>query len=446
MSEKKRSAKEFFMDNNKKNLKIFIIVVVAILVLAAVTMGIYVFAKVGLINIDKDGKVDPDYTLAPEDEFDNMYDAADTSGLDALITAWAKNGGEKYSSKNVINVLLIGVDDAESNTGRSDALILLSLNKRTKKITLVSFLRDSYTYMNIHDAARNPERCCKLNHSYRWGGYPVLIETLENDYKIEIDHYISVDFKSFPKLIDALGGVTLKIEPYEAEYINRTTTQIDKIQSGDAVKLNGAQALVYTRIRHVDAAGDLGRTARQRTIITALIKSAQGASLGQLNNAMDIVLPNVHTNYGKGEIISLLTQAFAQKWMNYDIAQMVMPSEGNYVAARLYTYYGRVARMQLDTWVIDYPVAARELQLALYGKTNINIGSDHVSAIDLYNQGLVPTLGGSTASGTRAQSSHTAPVQTSGVETQPTEAPATHDTTSPAAEPATAAEPEEAND
>lgn len=115
MSEKKRSAKEFFMDNNKKNLKIFIIVVVAILVLAAVTMGIYVFAKVGLINIDKDGKVDPDYTLAPEDEFDNMYDATDTSGLDALITAWAKNGGEKYSSKNVINVLLIGVDDAESN-------------------------------------------------------------------------------------------------------------------------------------------------------------------------------------------------------------------------------------------------------------------------------------------------------------------------------------------
>ena len=99
MSEKKRSAKEFFMDNNKKNLKIFIAVAVAVLVLAAVIFGVYIFTKVGLINIDKDGKVDPDYTLAPEDEFDDMYDAADTSGLDALITAWAKNGGEKYSSK-----------------------------------------------------------------------------------------------------------------------------------------------------------------------------------------------------------------------------------------------------------------------------------------------------------------------------------------------------------
>ena len=439
----KRTFKQFFMDNNKRNLKITITVVCVVLALAIIGGGIYIGNKLGLITIDHGGNGNPDGTFAPEEQFEAMYDVSDASSIDSLITAWAKNGGEKYSSKNVINVLLIGVDDAESNTGRSDALILLSLNKRTKKITLVSFLRDSYTYMNIPDAARNPERCCKLNHSYRWGGYPVLIETLENDYKIEIDHYISVDFKSFPKLIDALGGVTLKIEPYEAEYINRTTTQIDKIQSGDAVKLNGAQALVYTRIRHVDAAGDLGRTARQRTIITALIKSAQGASLGQLNNAMDIVLPNVHTNYGKGEIISLLTQAFAQ---NYDIAQMVMPSEGNYVAAKLYTYYGRVARMQLDTWVIDYPVVARELQLALYGKTNINIGSDHVSAMDLYNQGLVPTLGGSTASGTRAQSSHTAPAQTSQVETQPTEAPAAHDTTSPAAEPATAAEPEEAND
>ena len=440
----KRTFKQFFMDNNKRNLKITITVVCVVLALAIIGGGIYIGNKLGLITIDHGSNGDPEGTFAPEEQFDAMYDVSDASSIDSLITAWAKNGGAKYSSKNIINVLLLGVDSetGKAEGGRSDAIILLSLNKKTKTITLVSFLRDCYTYMNINGS----ERCCKTNHAYFWGGPAALIETLENNYKIEIDHYISVDFKSFPKLIDSLGGVSVPIEPYEADYINRTTTKIKKITSGDSVKLSGRQALVYSRIRHVDNEGDVGRTARQRTIITALIKSAQGASLGQLNNAMDIVLPNVHTNYGKGEIISLLTQAFAQKWMNYDIAQMVMPSEGNYVAAKLYTYYGRVARMQLDTWVIDYPVAARELQLALYGKTNINIGSDHVSAIDLYNQGLVPTLGGSTASGTRAQSSHTAPAQTSGVETQPTEVPAAHDTTSPAAEPTTAAEPEEAND
>lgn len=116
----------------------------------------------------------------------------------------------------------------------------------TKTITLVSFLRDCYTYMNINGS----ERCCKTNHSYFWGGPAALIETLENNYKIEIDHYISVDFKSFPKLIDSLGGVNVPIEPYEADYINRTTTKIAKISSGDSVKLSGNQALVYSRIRH----------------------------------------------------------------------------------------------------------------------------------------------------------------------------------------------------
>ena len=436
MSEKKRSAKEFFMDNNKKNLKIFIIVVVAILVLAAVTMGIYVFAKVGLINIDKDGKVDPDYTLAPEDEFDNMYDAADTSGLDALITAWAKNGGEKYSSKNVINVLLIGVDDAESNTGRSDALILLSLNKRTKKITLVSFLRDSYTYMNIPDASRNPERCCKLNHSYRWGGYPVLIETLENDYKIEIDHYISVDFKSFPKLIDSLGGVSVPIEPYEADYINRTTTKIKKISAGDSVKLSGSQALVYSRIRHVDNEGDVGRTARQRTVIMALIKSAQNASAGQLNNALDIVLPNVVTNYKRSEILSLMTQALSQGWMNYEIKQIVMPTEGNYTSAQLYTYYGKIINQRLSVWVVDYTVVARELQLALYGDTNIKIGDNHVSAVDLLKKGAVPS---SNSSGSGSYSASTRPHTDVGTVAE-SEEPVTHEHTSEAVSELTEAE------
>ena len=99
MSEKKRSAKEFFMDNNKKNLKIFIAVAAAILVLAAVIFGVYIFTKVGLINIDKDGKVDPDYTLAPEDEFDNMYDATDTSGLDALITAWRRTAAKNIRAR-----------------------------------------------------------------------------------------------------------------------------------------------------------------------------------------------------------------------------------------------------------------------------------------------------------------------------------------------------------
>lgn len=382
---------QFFMENNKRNLKIAITILCVVLAIAIIAVGIYISQKLGLINFDLGDKGNPEGTFAPEEQFDAMYDVSDASDLDALITSWAKNGGAKYSSKNVINVLLLGVDSTtgKADGGRSDAIILLSLNKKTKTITLVSFLRDCYTYMNINGS----ERCCKTNHTYFWGGPAALIDTLENNYKIEIDHYISVDFKSFPQLIDALGGVTVPIQPYEAEYINRTTTSIAKVKSGEAVKLDGAQALVYSRIRHVDNEGDVGRTARQRTIITALIKSAQKASAGQLNNAMDIVLPHVVTNYKRSEILSLLTQAISQGWMDYQIKQIVMPSEGNYTSAQLYTYYGKIINQRLSVWVVDYPVVARELQIALYGDTNINIGEDHVSAVDMLEKGAVPGQG-----------------------------------------------------
>ncbi len=385
----KRTFKQFFTDNNKRNLKITVTVVCVVLALLIVGGGIYIGNKLGLITIDHGSSGDPEGTFAPEEQFDAMYDVSDASSIDSLITSWAKNGGEKYSSKNVINVLLLGVDSetGKAEGGRSDAIILLSLNKKTKTITLVSFLRDSYTYMNINGS----ERCCKTNHSYFWGGPATLIETLENNYKIEIDHYISVDFKSFPNLIDSLGGVTVPIEQYEANYINSTTTKIAKVSAGDAVTLNGSQALVYSRIRHVDNEGDVGRTARQRTVIMALIKSAQNASAGQLNNALDIVLPNVVTNYKRSEILSLLTQALSQGWMDYEIKQVVMPSEGNYTSAQLYTYYGKIINQPLSVWVVDYPIVARELQIALYGDTNIKISDSHVSAVDLLKQGAVPS-------------------------------------------------------
>lgn len=390
-AQKSEAFKDFFMRNNKRNLKITIGAVVAVLLILIAVVAFFITNKLGLINFTEGTTGDANATFAPEEQFEAMYDVSDASDIDTLLEKWATNGGKKYRSKNVINVLLLGVDGktGDAKGGRSDVMMLLSLNKKTKKITLVSFLRDSYTYMVINGEGR----CCKLNHTHNWGGPLTLIETLENDYKIEIDNYISVDFTSFPKLIDALGGVTVPVKDYEADYINRTTTKIKKIKAGNKVKLDGKQALVFSRIRHVDAQGDVGRTGRQRLIIMALIKSAQTATNGQLNNAMNIVLPNVATNYKKTEVLSLLTQAISQNWMDYDIKQIVMPSKGNYVGATLWTYYAKIAGSPLSTWVIDYPVCARELQIALYGDTNIQISEDHISAVDLLTKGATPNPG-----------------------------------------------------
>ena len=132
----KRTFKQFFLDNNKRNLKITITIVCVVLALAVIGGGIYIGNKLGLITIDHGSNGDPEGTFAPEEQFDAMYDVSDASSIDSLITAWAKNGGAKYSSKNVINVLLLGVDSetGKSDSGRSDVIMLLSLNKKTKKI------------------------------------------------------------------------------------------------------------------------------------------------------------------------------------------------------------------------------------------------------------------------------------------------------------------------
>ena len=92
--------------------------------------------------------------------------------------------------------------------------------------------------------------------------------------------------------------------------------------------------------------------------------------------------------------------------MNYEIKQIVMPTEGNYTSAQLYTYYGKIINQRLSVWVVDYPVVARELQLALYGDTNIKIGDNHVSAVDLLKKGAVPS---SNSSGSGSYSASTRP-------------------------------------
>ena len=158
-------------------------------------------------------------------------------------------------SKNVLNVLLCGVDtnDGTASSGRADSIILVSVNKKTKEIVLSSFFRDSYIYMDIPKKDGTTEgRYEKLNAAYVFGGPATLIDTIEKNFKVEIDQYIAVDFSSFTKLIDALGGVTVDVEQREAMFIRRTSSH-KNFPYGNDVKLNGKQALVYSRIRKLDS-------------------------------------------------------------------------------------------------------------------------------------------------------------------------------------------------
>lgn len=367
----------FWLKNKKRNLKLFFVAILLLLCAGIIAFIMIVDQKLDLIDYDSGLNFDhADQTDVEQEEdlvFTPMHDVADASSLKDWLQKWAQNRGQKLHSKNVINCLLCGVDTEEGSDGRTDAMILVSLNKKKKTITLTSFMRDSYTYMNIN----GHDRWYKINSAYNWGGAATLVQTIENNYKIEIDNYITVDFDTFPKLIDALGGVEVDVEEYEARYIRRTSSH-KKFPYGEGVRLNGDQALIYSRIRHSDSDGDLSRTRRQRKLVTALIAKAKTASVGQLNNMMNLVLPYVQTNYRRSQILAYGTQALLQDWMSYDITRISCPllvseDETEVLTGKdsyMMTGYGRA---QEFVWIVDYQLDARRVQMALYGMSNVEI-------------------------------------------------------------------------
>ncbi len=366
---------EFMAKDNKKNTKRILVGIIVLLLLAIIALvAVFINDKLNLINFDSDGgnfTGDADYSENFDDaEFEAMHEISDAASLDDLLKKWYQLDGSIMKQDYVVNVLLIGIDgkNGVKYGGNSDSLILVSINKKTETITLCSFMRDSRTYFE----ANGYSRVAKVNATYSAGGAQTTVETLERDYKIDIDYYVAVDFTSFPQVIDALGGITVDMKEYEQKYINRTTTKIDKIPNYGEVHLDGDQALVYARIRKCDADSDVSRTRRQRAVITAIIESAKGASLSQLNNAIDTLLPLLATDCPKSDIISYAAQALAQGWMNYEIQQVTMPDEDTRTDA---SFNG------ISYWVVDYPLAAQRVQLALYGTTNIELDDNRISAL-----------------------------------------------------------------
>lgn len=304
-------------------------------------------------------------------KFNPIQDINDATSVKELVKGWATNGGDKLHSRNVINILLIGEDYVDGSS-RSDAAMLVSIDKKNHKITLTSFLRDSYTYMNIG----GQDRYDKTNHSYAWGGAEKLKEVLSDNYKIIIDHYVILDFEGFKSIVNALGGITVEVTQAESEYICNTSSYV--VPSGKSVKLNGEEALYFARIRRLD--GEAQRTERQRRLISACLKGLSGSSVEELEAVIEALYPYVTTDYTQLQLASLGTQALAGKWFEYDVISATAPSEENRMGFNSYkTHTGN-----LSVWIVDYIKAARELQLSIYGETNVILSEGkRNTAIDL---------------------------------------------------------------
>ncbi len=218
------------------------------------------------------------------------------------------------SSPLVSNILLLGVDGSAESSSRSDSMILVSVDFVHSKIKLTSFLRDSWVEIP------SKSKKAKLNAACSYGGPQLVVDTIEYNFGVDIDHFVMVDFNMFTEIIDNLGGVEVEVTSKEAKFINNTTRHT--VESGESVRLNGAEALVYCRIRKLDS--DYMRTYRQRKVITALINQAKSAGISTLISTMQEVFPLIKTDMSAAEITGLAYKA-GLGLVAFDIEQNRVP-------------------------------------------------------------------------------------------------------------------------
>lgn len=206
----------------------------------------------------------------------------------------------------VRNYLLLGIEkiDGASNT---DAMIIASIDTRNASIKLTSILRD--TLVNIPGYSQN-----KLNSVYSKGGAKLLIRVLEENFRIKLDGYASVDFADFEAVIDKLGGVEIEISQQEADYLN-TTNYISKPEyrtlKAGLQNINGNQALGYCRVRKVETLEgvnyDYGRTLRQRRVLKAIFEKYKTLNVFEMFSVANECLGYITTDITGIQIKNELT-------------------------------------------------------------------------------------------------------------------------------------------
>jgi len=232
----------------------------------------------------------------------------------------------------VTNVLIIGVDNeaVQSDSGRSDTILLLSIDRTRGKLKLTSFLRDSW----LQQPNGNSNR---LNAAFSGGGPALLAQTISQNFDVRIDHYVQLSFTAFEALIDAIGGISVPITPEEAVFLCNTTRlgrQIGReemrrqMNEDGAVKMNGEQALIYSRIRKLD--NDFKRTERQRKVFGIAAAKMLKSPFSLLLKA-NKVLPHIKTDMSRTGVAALTTAL--PVYLTFDIEQMHVPVDGSWQSA-----------------------------------------------------------------------------------------------------------------
>lgn len=225
----------------------------------------------------------------------NKIDKVEIDKENVGITEEVEEKLSQYDDK-ITNIALFGIDAEDGGVGRSDSIIIATLDFHNKKLKLTSIMRDSYVDIDGYGTD-------KINHAYAFGGAELAIKTLNQNFNLNIKDFVAVNFTTMPKIIDKIGGITVDITSEEVSYIQG-------IESAGTYNLTGDQALDYSRIRYATG-GDYVRTERQRTVLTKIFEKILVMNPTKYPGLLSEVLPMVKTNFNSAEILQLGTEVLS---------------------------------------------------------------------------------------------------------------------------------------
>lgn len=275
------------------------------------------------------------------------YLTSDTSqlGIDSQVI-------EDTSDKDITNIALFGVDSRDhDDTGRSDALMIMSVDKMHGKIKLTSIARDTRVYISDRGSYD------KIAHAYAYGGPEMSIKTINQNFNTNIKEYVTVNFDQLATVINSLGGVTLTITEEERVSANENIAALGTgtpIRQSGSVLLTGEQAVGYARIRKIDS--DNMRAQRQRNVLNAIFEKMKGKSSLEYAEFIRQLLPNVETSLDYGDLMGLATIMFGSVTME----EMAFPNENSNARGGIFYSDG--------AWYYEYDldVASQQLHQFIY--------------------------------------------------------------------------------
>lgn len=320
------------------------------IVICAKNIGKTALSTVGLIDEEKEEVVEEiEITTIPE------VTATIAPVVTPEVTIPVEEEPEEVLDE-VYNVVLLGIDTLAEEKN-ADTIVVASMNITDKTYHIIQFMRD--LYVDIPGYGKEV-----LSEAYRYGGGALVTQTISDNFAINIEGYISVDFESFPKIIDSMGGINITLTKEEAEYLNTTnyiSIKANRTMIEGKQTVNGDQALGYCRIQEVpnkdDLEYDFGRVTRAKAVLNQLFQKASGMSLGDMLYSMNEVLPYLRTNLTKEKFRSML-----------ETMSEIGMSQLDSLRVPIYQYYSRETLNNHTIYVPEVEETTKKIETLIYGE------------------------------------------------------------------------------